>query len=351
MRSLLVVVIFAMPVFSDVEPILSNYRISGQDLRSLQSIAEKFEIHARTPKGLEVHVPTGRAKEFLLMAPNAELLEFDIHQEIDRLQGSNSDWLSGYHQFAQVETILKDYASNHPSFVTLTQYGKSQQNNPLYALRVCGSKTAKRLPQIMLTGATHGDELITVEVVLGILDHLISGYSSDPHIQKLVDNHEIFVVPVVNPDGFKARLRTDNGRDPNRSYPWPENMSNTPTASIRAIMQFVDSHQIAGSIDFHASGEMIMYPWAYTESRPKTTDEAIFRDLGNQMARHNNYVMGQISTTIYIAPGSSADYYYWKHGSFSYGIEMATSKVPHSSQIASVLKDNLDSTLDFIEHF
>lgn len=333
--------------FATTNPILSNYRV-GADA-NLVAITDRFEIHRRTQRGYEVYVPAENVRELFNLAPRAELLQFDIKTENLAEFRRSRAWRSGYHSFSQVEQILKNYSVANAAIASLIQYGTSTQGRPLYALRVRGISEDR--PQIMMTAATHGDELITVEVLLGIMERIIAGYSKETRIKDIVDSHDIFFVPVVNPDGFYSQDRYDNGRDPNRSYPWPENSVNSPTGSITPLIRFFQERRFVASIDFHASGELIMYPWAYTYSSPAAQDETQFRLVGDKMAHHNDYAVGQISKIIYIAKGSSADYYYWKKKSISYGIEMAKSKVPHSNEIASVLRDNMESTLDFIEHF
>ena len=329
--------------------ILSNFRVVITNETVLSAIAERFEVHSRTAQGYEVYVPANRAKEFLEIAPSSELLEYDIRATYDRLKQRSPSWLAGYHTFSQVEEILADYEKVYPSIATRQRYGTSKQGNPLYALRLSAAQEPRA--EVLITAATHGDELITVEVVLGIMEALIKNFAINPQIRGLLEEYAVYFVPVVNPDGFKTQDRYDNGRDPNRSYPWPQNPSNTPTGSVGPLIEFVSSRKFAASIDFHASGEMIMYPWAYTHSSPPSDDEKEFVRLGRMMAQHNDYSVGQISKIIYLAPGSSADYFYWKLRSVSFGIEIARSKVPHSSEIPAVLEDNLHSTLAFIQSF
>jgi len=54
---------------------------------------------------------------------------------------------------------------------------------------------------------------------------------------------------------------------------------------------------------------------------------------------------------IYVAQGSSADFWYWQRGIISYGIEMARSKVPNAQNIPDVIDDNREQTWRFIESF
>ena len=53
-----------------------------------------------------------------------------------------------------------------------------------------------------------------------------------------------------------------------------------------------------------------MYPWAYTKEPPTVSDLAKFEVIGKNIAAVNKYRVGQISKIIYVAKGSSADYWY-----------------------------------------
>lgn len=329
--------------------VLSNYRFSPIADAQISSVAEKYEVHQEHDGSFEVIVPTTETRDFLKLVPQAELVEWDIKDIFRRMDESEPGWREQYHKFSDVENILRDYDKNYPKLAHLETYGKSAQGRPLYALRLTAATS--RAPEIMLTASTHGDELITVEVILAIMERLVKGFETDPRITRMLSTHVIYIVPVVNPDGFVSTDRYDNGVDPNRSFPWSENPSASSTASIKALIKFFSDHNFLGSIDFHASGQLLMYPWGYTQSAVEKSQADWYRETTAAMAKINGYRAGQISRILYVAKGSSADYWQWKNGTHALGIEMATSKIPSPSQIPAVVKENMESTLLFIEYF
>jgi predicted deacylase len=180
---------------------------------------------------------------------------------------------------------------------------------------------------------------------------LLDGYDSNARFADFIDKRDIYFIPVVNTDGFADVSRYETGRDPNRSYPYPEKPNQSPTPAIGALMKFFMEREIVGSIDFHAYGEMIMYPWAYT-SKPVDQDSANrFHLLTGSMASTNHYAFGPISEVIYIAPGSSADYYFWQKGSTSIAIEMGRNKIPRPEQIQAYVDSQAEATWRFLEAF
>jgi hypothetical protein len=94
-----------------------------------------------------------------------------------------------------------------------------------------------------------------------------------------------------------------------------------------------------------------MYPWGYTKTPPESKDEVIMSDLVQTMARQNQYKAGQISTTIYIAKGSSADYFYWKKNTQAIAVELANQKVPPYGKIPSIVNEAREMIWTFLEHF
>jgi succinylglutamate desuccinylase len=327
-------------------PILSSYWISPHNDLVTQSVAKSFEIVRKLNGGYEVLVPFPETQKFLSLVPEAELLQLDISQELHSKFWSRE---KGYHDFESVQSHLQSIFKAHPEMTSIEPYGLSMENRPLMALKLGTKGGPTQKPSVLLTASTHGDELITVEVLFGLLDSLVNGYGQDSRLTHLVDKYDIYFVPVVNPDGYVRQERYANGIDPNRDYPWPEEENHSSNPCITAIIKFYSQHQFKGSIDFHASGELIMYPWAYTYDPIQSLDENIFDKVTTQMAEFNGYTHGQISKVIYVAPGSSADFYYWKHHARSLGIELGRQKVPPTSQIAKILKENTESTWTFIE--
>lgn len=327
-------------------PVLSSYLVAPVSNSTMQKIAKKFEVVRKLDHGYEILVPLNQTRELFDLEPKAELIELDISSSLRKKTRSG---LTGYHDFLGVQNHLQTLLKQYPGLTSLENYGESLEKRPLVALKVTSPELKKNKPAILLTASTHGDELITVEILFGLLENLLSNYAKDSRLTQIVDRYEIYFIPVVNPDGYIRQERYANGVDPNRDYPWPQDPNHKSNPCIASIMNFYSNHQIKASIDFHAFGEMIMYPWAYTYNSLPSFEEGIFDEVTERMASFNGYTHGQISKVIYVAQGSSADYYHWKHQAWSLGIEVGHQKVPSSSEIPKILHENTESTWTFIE--
>jgi predicted deacylase len=252
--------------------------------------------------------------------------------------------------FSTMEQKLKALAAAYPQLAKLETYGTSVEGRPEYVLTI-GKQDGEPRPELMITGATHGNERATVDVVLGLSDLLLTNYGKDPRTTAMVDGHTIHFIPAVCVDSFVADERANEGRDPNRDYPWPQEPDRRPVHAIKDIMAYFDSHDIVGSLDYHSAASMVMFPWAYTYSHIPAADYARFDDLTTRMARENHFAHGDIASTIYIAQGSSADYYYWKKGTIATAVELSHDLATRRSSHDDLLTESTEMTWTFIENF
>jgi hypothetical protein len=326
-------------------PVLSKYYVEPRSAAAMQEIGRRFEVQLRQGAGYVVIVPAAEAKRLAGLAGTLRLIDADMAASLQRQVRAER---AGWRDYQSVQSELQQLASQYPDIASVEKYGESMEKRALNVLRLSGRTLAQR-PQLVITAATHGDELITVEVVMGLVQELVKGYGNDARLTKMVDDHELYFVPIVNPDGYVRQQRYCNGLDPNRNYPYPTKPNVKSNPAIQALMDFFGKHQIKGSMDFHSAAGMVMFPWAYTYDAIPGADHDEMDSLTSRMAQTNGYSHGQIAQTIYVAPGSSADYYYWKFGTRALAIEI--SQDGSTSLIPSMLDENREMTWKFIEAF
>lgn len=338
------------------DSVLSSYALENPDAETLAIVSQYFAVDHRHGRehGFEIVIPQEQATFLLALAPNAVLLQADTaatNQERLRLfHGMQNilDGARGYRTLVEVQNWMRSVAFKYP-FAKVINYGTSAGGKPLQALRL--STSQERHPALMITAATHGDELITTEVLLSLVDQLLAGYGNNERFTQMIDRHDLYFVPVLNVDGFAATRRFDGNYDPNRSYPYPGFENATPTPSISGIIKLFETIKPVGSIDLHAYGEMIMYPWAYTSDPIASDDKGRLHSLTQSMAASNGYAFGPIAEVIYVAKGSSADYYYWKNRTAGIAIELGQDKIPSPTEIPKYTAAIAESTWKFIEAF
>ena len=330
---------------------ISLYRIHKKDL-NIKKILERYEVVSVAKNSFDIYVPTFLSKEALSIAPSLHLLKESIYTD-SIFNNSVSNISRGYRSYKEIVAFMKKLEKQYPDLVSLKSYGRSLKGENLYYLKISDNVGVDEdEAEILITSATHGDELITSEVMVRFLSDMMKEKDSNERVLKIIQDHELFFIPVVNPDGLKRRRRyTSNGIDPNREYPYPDNPFKKSVQCIDKEISFFKSRDFVATLDLHAHGEMILYPWGFTKNKIPRADEEVFKTLGLKMAKGNGYRVGQISRTIYVAPASSADFYYWSYGAISYGVELARRKVPNYKKINTIVNSTKEMLYVFIENF
>lgn len=269
---------------------------------------------------------------------------------------------SAYHNYDELRTELERLANEHSDLVTLETIGISVLGRDILAMRInpdvnsVAEQSGK--PGIIFMGGHHAREHLSVEIPLLFLKYFLENYDSDPALQRLAETRDIFVVPLVNPDGAefdietgsyktwrKNRSRADArcaGTDLNRNYSfmWGTGGSSNNECSdtymgpqpfsepeTRAIKNFVEYHpNLKILLSFHTFSELILYPWGHKyDPIEDERDRQIHETLARTMAGWNGYTPQQ-SSDLYIASGDTTDWSYGALGLVSFTFELSPSR-------------------------
>lgn len=292
-----------------------------------------------------------------------------------------------YHTYAEVQQVLQTLSSTHSQLAKLSSIGQSIEGRHIWALKISDNVNSDE-PEAMvaLLGGHHAREWIAVDVPLMIAKHLLENYAGNPQIKDLVDNAEIWVVPMVNPDGHQYSVTNDRlwrknrrnngngffGVDLNRnySYQWggPGSSGDTfsetyrgPSAfsepETRAVRDFLSQQAPRAMISYHNFSQLILYPWGHTNN--PAPDKALLSQIAATMAGEIRNVHGvsytpQQASDLYLASGDTGDWLYSAFGSISFTIELRPrSSFPGfelpESQIQPTFEENLPAALHLIE--
>ncbi len=83
-----------------------------------------------------------------------------------------------------------------------------------YALHITNRSIPGPKPVVWIDGDIHAREIATPEVVIRLIDHLTNNYATDADVHWLVDYHDIWLMPEVNPDGHHIVEAGGNGNAP-----------------------------------------------------------------------------------------------------------------------------------------
>jgi len=296
----------------------------------------------------------------------------------------------GYRTVAAHQQHLRDVAAAYPGLATLVDYGDSWRKvhglggSDLLALCItkkaagdCALTPSVPKPRSVVVAAIHARELATAEIAWRWIDYLTQGYGTDATVTALLNTTELWVIPVINPDGraivesggnapYYQRKNADNARgscsnpptstnqygvDLNRNatfhwggvgstssacaqeYRGTSAASEPETAAQQALFNslFADRRGTATSdaapadttgtfMTYHSYAGLVLYPWG--DNNNLAPNGAKLRTLANRMAAFNGYTTGQGGNVLYQTTGTTDDDLYGRLGVAAFTTEL-----------------------------
>lgn len=301
--------------------------------------------------------------------------------------GNNPPNAGLYHTYTEIDSDLHALAAAHSQIAQVSSIGKSLEGRELWAVKISDNVAAQEgEARVIFLGGHHAREWIAVDVPFLLADHLLNEYGTNPQITALVDNAEIWIVPMVNPDGHQYSVasqrlwrknRRNNGDgsfgvDLNRNYGYqwggPGSSGDTfseiyrgPAAfsepETQAVRDFVQAHPPRALISYHNFSQLILYPWGHTNNPPPRRGllDSLAVAMANRMrdVHGENYTPEQASD-LYLASGDTIDWLFGVLAVPGFTIELRPrSSVPGfelpETQIQPTFEENLPAALFLID--
>jgi carboxypeptidase T len=264
-----------------------------------------------------------------------------------KVSGFGFGSVGGHYSLNEVILELDSMFMLFPNLITQKiQIGSTFENRPIYAVKISDNPNiTENEPRVLYTGLTHAREPMGMMAIIYFMYYLLENYGTDPEVTYLVNNREMYFIPVVNPDGYEYNRSTNPnggglwrknrrnnsgsyGVDLNRNWGpyayWnaPNNGSSTsPTSDtyrgtapfsepeLVAVRDFIAGKNIKCALNYHTYSNLLVFP--YGALGRETPDSAIFREFAIDMTRFNNYTYGtDLQTVGYSTRGNSDDYMY-----------------------------------------
>lgn len=308
-----------------------------------------------------------------------------IPRDISAQGGVNGD----YHSYAELERELFALEDSYPSLASVSRIGESLEGRNIYALKISDNVGLDEdEAEVLFIGCHHAREWISVEVPLLLGKHLLTNYETDGRIKSVVDQSEIWIVPLLNPDGLEYSIhfyrywrknRRDNGDssygvDLNRNYGYMwgfdnQGSSHNPNSEVyrgaeafsepetQAIRDLFSERNLQSMISYHSYSQVIIYPWGYT-TEPTSQDQLLSQIAAAmsgliQSVNGNVYEYGQ--GVLYLTNGDATDWSFGVYGIPSYTIELPPLDYlgggffNAESDIQFIFAENLPAVLYLIE--
>ncbi len=250
-----------------------------------------------------------------------------------------------YPSIAEVNQTMSDVVADHPAIARLEQIGTSEQGRPIYAVVVSDNVNQHEAePHIRITGNIHGDEKGAGMSCLNFLQVLTDNYGTSDPCTYAVDNSEIWIISIVNPDGYVNNSRYNaNNVDLNRDFSYmnsPPYWQGSESRAIRdlTMQSWPDQNNFANpfatGLSFHGGAECFNAVWNYSLTAP-IQDEELITAHAEAYVNHPSITSYYDPWIIYI-PGASwyatqgdvNDWSYGEAGTVDHTIEVSSVKSP-----------------------
>lgn len=296
-----------------------------------------------------------------------ETFEFSGGNSRDSVQTQGEE--GRFHSYEETLAEFTRLAQENPERAALVTLGRSYENRSIFALKI--SKNAavndSTKTDVLITGCHHAREWISVETPVYFAKQLLGKYATDDAVRQLVDRLQIWIVPIVNPDGLAfsqsapndqldgTRLWRKNRRpittngcnsgtgvDLNRNYnhqwrlrgdePCPQTSDDNGASDdpnneifrglepdseqeIRAIKSLLDdpARRFRAQLDYHNFQQLILYPYSY--QRFAAPDAETLATLAQKMSDEirkvdTRFYRPQSGYELYTSTGTATDYSY-----------------------------------------
>lgn len=267
---------------------------------------------------------------------------------------------SQFPNICKIEPILNHTTANHKILAAHISNNLQERGNK---------------PAFFYTSTMHGDEPVGYYLLLRLIEYLLNNYDSDPQVQNIINNVDLWICPIENPDGTYRNHNDSLGQSPystrsnysridlNRSYPIvyvPFNGNGDYPSEVQAMLDFGMAHNFTMSANFHGGAEVYNYPWDTWESSNKIhADDLWWQYVGHNFAntchaQNNNYMQDLDDGVVrgsdwYTTVGSRQDCYNYFLGCREVTIEVSADKVVSSNQLYKYWNYTRQALLDYIE--
>jgi len=299
-----------------------------------------------------------------------------------------------FFSYQEVSDLLDEWYTDFPNIISdKFVIGTTEESREIWAVRICANPDQGK-PEVFYNSLTHAREPAGMMTVMYFMDYLLNNYDSDPNVTYLVNNRELWFVPIVNPDGYEYNYDADGnivnaglwrknrqpnvdpndlgedysdcpGVDPNRNFSWEWQYESGLTAGsdepcsdgfrgfnpmstneTDAISYICTNHNFKLALNYHTYSDLLIRPWDFN-AQP-TSDENIFDEYTRLMASSNAYIFGQAENILYACNGTANDYMYHDFGILSFTPEVGNAWDnfwPDADRLELLMEENIDMNM------
>lgn len=306
--------------------------------------------------------------DFLELNKEFEIIEL----ETIKYDNSNKNNWNYYPTYQEYVSIMYDFQNLYPSICKIHSLGTLNSGREILIAQISKNVGVKENePSFLYTSSMHGDELAGYVLSLRLIDYLLQGYGNDSRLTNLVEDVDIWINPLANPDGayaggnqnvWYATRYNANWVDLNRNYPDPEDGphpdGNLYQPETIIFLGLADTVNFSMSANMHGGVEVCNYPWDTWSNL--TADNNWWQYVSQQYADscqangssgYFNYLNDGITNghDWYEVNGGRQDYMNYFKNCREVTLELSDDKTPNPNDLPNLWDANYPSLINYIE--
>ena len=264
----------------------------------------------------------------------------------------NHGSMGGFLTYAEVMQEIDSMTLLYPNLITarspIDTFTTHEGRNLFWVRMSDNANTNESEPESLYDAVHHAREAISIHQMIYYMWYLLENYATNPQIQAILDNTELYFVPFVNPDGFLYNESTnpsgggmwrknrrvhgngDFGVDNNRNYDYTDSTLGTTWGTVgistntnsdvhcgpyafsepenNAMRWFVEQHDFKLALNFHSYSNLLLYPFGF-QTGLYCPDDTTFYAISEEMVAENNF-SNSPGWALYETSGGSDDWMY-----------------------------------------
>ncbi|TRY57321.1 hypothetical protein DNTS_008903 [Danionella cerebrum] len=281
----------------------------------------------------------------------------------------NEETYDAYYSYDQMTDRLQRFSHKYSHICSLQSIGQSVEGRELWVMRITSNPNTDLpgKPRFKYVGNVHGDEALSRQVLLYLIDFLLTRYELDVRVSELVNKTDIYVMASLNPDGFERAREGDctgttEARDNAKHHDLEMSFRERPEESedevpeVPALLRWIHERKFVLSGSLHAGSVSVSYPFDHGRSDGNSilaADDALFHFLA-QTFRENHPVMRMNDPGCLENPdkssedGTMQDYNYLKGNCFEVTFDLSCCKYPAASQLYAEWTNNKEALIAYM---
>ncbi len=289
---------------------------------------------------------------------------------------SKADWdFTTYPTYQAYIDMMYEFEDLYPNLCEIVEIGESVEGRKILFAKISDNiSTREKEPRFMHTSSMHGDEITGYVLTLRLIDYLLNNYGSDAKVDSLVNNLEIWINPLANPDGTyiggnntveNAVRYNANNVDLNRNFTnsfagsHPDGEEYQPETV--AMMNITDEYNFTMSANIHGGAELVNYPWdtwtstenthaddnwwqyvshIYADNAIENSPDGYFHGFDNGISNGGDW---------FVAYGTRQDYINYYRNCREFTLEISNEKLLQENELDNHWTYNKQALLDYME--